>query len=204
MAEALTDHRRPLASYGVVKVKRAVVDGLVHKHYLHRWPGVVTCVLALVDGHSAIGCIVFALPPRETMKRYGVTLAWELARLFIEDTTRSNAETWFMSRAIQWIRKNRPDVQCLVSYADPSAGHQGVIYRAGNWIGDGRTDEERKTPRFDYQHPETGKRYSRRAHVPAGVTPNRVPRTSKFRYVYWLDGSHEKRRQAGVLLSRGD
>jgi len=25
-----------------------------------------------------------------------------------------------------------------------------MIYRAGNWIRDGRTDQERKTPRFDY------------------------------------------------------
>ncbi|MFH1110965.1 MAG: hypothetical protein V1790_17465 [Planctomycetota bacterium] len=172
------------------------MDHLVRKHYLHHWPGVVVLTLALIEKCSVIGCIVFALPPRETAKRYG-TAAWELARLFIEDGTPKNAETWFMSRAIQWLRKNRRDVGCLVSYADPSAGHQGTIYRAGNWISDGHTDQERKTPRFDYED-AAGKRYSRRAHVPDGIEISRIPRISKFRYVYWLDGHHEKRRQSNV------
>jgi hypothetical protein len=180
--------------WSIVKVERAAVDHLVRKHYLHRWPGVVVCTLALVKP-EIIGCVVFALPPRETMKRYGVALAWELARLFIEDGTPKNAETWFVSRAISWVRNNRSDVKCLVSYADPSVGHQGTIYKAGNWIADGRTDSERKTPRFDYEDPATGKHFSRRSHVPVGLVPIRVPRVSKFRFVYWLDRSHEKRRQ---------
>lgn len=186
----------PLDDWRVLETERGPVNELIRKHYLHRWPGVVVCTLALTSKTSAIGCIVFALPPRETMTRYGVTLAWELARLFIEDVTPKNAETWFVSKAIRWIRKNRPDVKCLVSYADPSAGHRGTIYQAGNWIADGRTDQGRKTPRCDYQDPITGKHYSRKGHVPDGITPKRVPRVSKFRYVYWMDGSHEKRRQA--------
>src|SRR5208337_2140169 len=145
--------------------------------------GVTVCILGLLQKDTVIGCIVFALPPRETMRRYGVSLAWELARLFIEDGTPKNAETWFVSRAIKWVRSNRPDVLCLVSYADPSAGHQGTIYKAGNWIPDGRTDQERRTPRFDYEIPEmreslfgvtSRKRYSRRAHVPEGVTTQRI------------------------------
>ena len=182
-------------NWKIMEVGRAPVTGMVYRHYLHRWPGVVVCTLALLDRASVIGCIVFALPPRETMKRYGVPLVWELARLFIEDYTPKNSETWFVSRAIRWVQKSRPDVKLLVSYADPSAGHQGIIYQAGNWMKDGRTDQERKTPRFDYRHPETGKHYSRRSHVPDDVQAERVPRVSKFRYVYWLDGTHEKRRQ---------
>jgi hypothetical protein len=136
------------------------------------------------------------------MKRYGVPLVWELARLYIEDTTPANAETWFVARAIRWIQRDYPDVTCLVSYADPSAGHRGTIYQAGSWIADGRTDQERKTPRFDYRNPITKKMYSRRSHVPDDVVPERVPRISKLRYVYWLDGSHEKRRQVQRLSLR--
>lgn len=153
-------------------------------------------ILALRDAERVIGCIVFALPPRETMKRYNVKIAWELARLFIEDCTPRNAESWFVARAIRWVRDHRPEVECLVSYADPSAGHSGTIYKAGNWIHDGRTDQERKTPRFDYGNPTTGQRYSRRSHVPSGIVPTHLPRVSKFRYVYWMDKTHEPRRQA--------
>lgn len=182
-------------SYRVFPAIKAQADYFIKKHYLHRWPGVVTCVLGLFEGQIMIGCIVFALPPRETFKRYGVSLAWELARLFIEDCTPKNTETWFVSRAVKYVMKTRPDVECLVSYADPSVGHTGIIYKAGNWISDGRTDEDRKTPRCDYRDSLTGKLYSRRGHVPEGSNVIRVPRVSKFRYVYFLDKSHEKRRQ---------
>jgi len=65
-------------------------------------------------GPFIVGVIVFALPPRETMQRYGVD--------------------------IKFIRSNHPQVDALVSYADPSAGHSGTIYRAANWESDGHTD----------------------------------------------------------------
>lgn len=198
--------------YRVMEVGRSAVDHLVRKHYLHSWPGVVTAILAMLDGPTPIGCIVFALPPRETMVRYGGVQTWELARLFIEDVTPKNAETWFVARAIRWIRLNHQEVRCLVSYADPSAHHEGTIYKAGNWIQDGRTDQERRSPRIDYAaevtEPQSSLfgsdpkpllvKFSRRSHVPADVDFKRVPRVSKHRFVYWLDGEHEKRRTKGV------
>ena len=184
-----------MRDYTVEPVRRSDVDDLVKAHYLHRWPGVVVCTLGLKDSGRLgyVGTIVFALPPRETAKRYKVSVAWELARLFILDITPKNTETWFMARAIAYIKKHRPDVELLVSYADPSVGHKGVIYRAGNWISDGRTDQERKTPRFDYS--VGNKIYSRRAHVPVGAIITRIPRVSKLRFVYWMT-KHELRRQA--------
>lgn len=181
-----------MKDYQIVKATRAETSHLIYAHYLGKWPGVCVLILALLEESKPIGVIVFALPPRETCKRYG-TQVWELARLFIEDCTPKNTETWFISRAIRWIQKNHPQIGALVSYADPSASHTGVIYRAGNWIDDGRTDGERKTPRFDYA--VDGKKYSRRSHVPAGSVIQRIPRVSKFRFVYWLDGKHEKRRK---------
>jgi len=96
-------------AYIVEPAYRGDVEHLVMKHYLRRWPGVVTCTMGLLSEDHAdyIGVIVFALPPRETAKRYGVTVAWELARLFIEDDTPKNTETWFMARAIAHVRRMR-------------------------------------------------------------------------------------------------
>jgi len=182
-------------TWTVRPASREEIDGFIQSHYLHRWPGIVVGKLALQDDQKLLGCVVFALPPRETCRRYSVQCAWELARLYLLDEAPKNSETWMLSRALNWVSRTRPEVQCVISYADPSAGHLGTIYKAGNWISDGRTDQERKSPRVDYAHPETGKLYSRRKHVPAGIIPVRVPRVSKFRYVYWLDGTHEVRRQ---------
>jgi len=186
--------------YTVMEVGRGAVDHLIRSHYLHSWPGVVVSTLALLDRDVPIGVLVFALPPIQTAVRYGGK-TWELARLFIEDTTPKNTESWFIARAIKWIRLNHPDVLSLVSYADPTQNHKGTIYKAGNWIGDGRTDQERRTPRFDYGVAAIDRMivYSRRSHVPAGAEIVRIPRVSKLRFVYWLDGRHEERRRQVAL-----
>lgn len=169
----------------VLPTDRRTVDWMIRRHYLKHWPGVVVCTLGLFVAGQALGVLVFALPPRETAKRYG-GITWELARLWVDDCVPQNGETWFVAAAIRHIRKTRPEVQTLVSYADPSVGHQGGIYRAANWTADGRTDQERKTPRFDYIDERTGKRYSRRKHVPLDAVLGRIARVSKPRFTYRL------------------
>lgn len=169
-------------------------DDLIRQHYLQKWPAIPTSIVGLLNEEQTryLGVIVFALPPRETMKRYGVSCAWELARLFIVDETPKNTETWFISRALKLIRLKYPNVELIVSYANPSVGHQGIIYRAGNWISDGMTDKNR----YDYR---SGNRvFSRRSQVlvgPAFAPIEHVKRVSKHRFLYWMK-DHERKRQA--------
>lgn len=169
---------------------------MIRAHYLKKWPGVCVLVLALYRYYEPIGCIVFALPPRETMKRYGGE-TWELARLWLDDAVPQNGETYLIAQAIKYIRRHHPTIGTLVSYADPSVGHSGTIYRAANWTSDGRTDDDRKSPRNDYADANTGKKYSRRSQVPAGTTIKFVPRVSKYRFIYRLK-RHVTRKAANL------
>jgi hypothetical protein len=173
------------AACSVRPVLKAEADPLIRKHYLGKWPGVCVCILGMVCRDSLLGVVVYALPPRETMKRYGGE-TWELARLWVDDSVPRNAETYLIGRSIRHIARHFPAVVALVSYADPSQGHTGLIYKASNWTADGRTDQDRKTPRFDYVCRSTGKRFSRRSHVPFGTEIDRAPRVSKHRFVYRL------------------
>lgn len=171
------------ASCSVLRAERRDVNRMIAKHYIGKWPGVCVLTLAMRRGFDLLGVVVFALPPRETAKRYG-GVTWELARLWLDDSVPKNAETWLIARAVRFISQNRPEVKTLVSYADPSVGHDGTVYKAANWIADGRTDQERKSPRFDYADAQTGKRYSRRGHIPVGIEIRRIPRVSKHRFIY--------------------
>ena len=165
----------------VEKISRIEAGEMIKSHYLKKWPGVTVLVLGLKRDGELLGVIVYALPPRETSKRYcGHT--WELARLWLKDAVPKNAETFFIAKSVKWIKSFNKNVDVLVSYADPSAGHSGTIYRASNWLSDGRTDQERKTARFDYADSATGKKYSRRGHVPESVSIVKIPRVSKFRF----------------------
>jgi hypothetical protein len=56
----------------------------------------------------------------------------ELRRLCLIDATPKNAESFFVSRTIKWLKKNT-DWEFILSYADMEQGHSGVIYRASNF-----------------------------------------------------------------------
>lgn len=157
------------------------VNHFIAAHYLHKRPAIcVLCLMMLKDGQP-VGCVVYSLPPRETCARYG-GVTWELARLYLLDEIPKNAETWLIGRSVRFIKQHHPEVRFLISYADPSAGHAGTIYKAANWIADGKTDDERKSPRFDLVDAVTGKKYGRASHVPQGAEVRRLPRVSKHRF----------------------
>lgn len=167
------------------------------RHYLKRWPGTTVAIFLLSSHGAPVGVCVYSLPPAETFKRYGVALAWELSRLWISDDMPHNTESWFIARTVDWVKRHRPEVECLVSYADPSQGHSGTIYKASNWTSDGMTDDERVSPRKDYY--VGAKKYSRKGHLPAGVAFERVARISKFRYIYRLNQRKPRISQARQL-----
>jgi len=56
----------------------------------------------------------------------------ELRRLCLIDETPKNAESFFVSRSIKWLKGNT-DWEFILSYADMEQGHSGIIYRASNF-----------------------------------------------------------------------
>lgn len=151
-------------------------------HYLGKRPAIVTLSIGMFFKDEHVGMAIFSLPPKESAKMLGGK-TWELSRLFIIDKLPKNSETWLIGSCIKFIKRNHPEIEYLISYADPSAGHSGTIYKASNWTYDGQTDAGRKTPRCDYADAITGKKYGRKGHVPAGAAVLRVPRVSKHRFI---------------------
>lgn len=163
----------------VAHIGRDASDWMIRRHYLGKWPGVCVCTLGMMDRLRVVGMVVFALPPLQTNTRYGGE-TWELARLWIDDAVPKNGESWLIGQAVKHVRKHHTDVHMLVSYADPSRGHSGTIYRASNWLDDGMTSPSH----VDYS--DGVRKYSRYGHVPDGVPVFTIPRISKHRFTYRL------------------
>ena len=178
------------AACSIRKCSVTEVDSFVRAHYLGKRPAIVLLCLMMVHLARPVGCIIYSAPPREADKRYGGK-TWELARLYLLDEVPKNAETWLIGKSVRWIKRNHPEVRHLLSYADPSAGHAGTIYKAANWRQDGRTDDERKSPRCDYVDARTGKKYGRKGNMPEGANVVRVPRVSKHRFHLPLCGANK-------------
>jgi hypothetical protein len=81
----------------------------------------------------------------------------ELARLWSPDGHAPNLLTKALSAAIKRLRRDHPQCEAIVSYADPNAGHNGTVYRAASWVDLGPITETR------YYGDATGKPVSRRA-----------------------------------------
>jgi len=167
----------------IERVGIADVDQFIQAHYLKKRPAIVLLALAMVCNGEKVGCIIYSAPPMQTEKRLGGK-TWELARLYLIDRMPKNSETWLIGQSIKYIKRERRDVLFLVSYADPTVGHDGTIYRAANWQDEGLTDSERKTPRCDYYDGRTGKKYGRKGNMPSDAVIVRHPRTPKHRFVY--------------------
>jgi hypothetical protein len=77
---------------------------------------------------DCFGVIVIASP---TSRR--IPLNWlELVRWCITSTEKnSGSKQW--SVFVRALRLQRPDITTIVSYSDPSVGHDGALYRACNW-----------------------------------------------------------------------
>jgi len=89
--------------------------------------------------------IVWSLPANNNIAKFILGwkgIVWELSRLWAPDDHERNLLTQAISRSLKRLVKiENPDA--VISYADPSVGHSGGVYRAASWIAYGQSEENR-------------------------------------------------------------
>jgi hypothetical protein len=100
-------------------------------HYSHSIFGVTTThCYAVMDGFTVVGGAIFGLPAAFNVSRKyddGQPLL-ELRRFVLEDHLPPNSESRYL--AVMFRDLKRKGIRRILSYADPSFGHQGTIYAA--------------------------------------------------------------------------
>lgn len=94
----------------------------------------------LMDKEKVVGAMIFGrMSMVNQWKKYAGKEAdvIELRRLCCIDDTPKNTESWFIGKCVKRLRVR--GYRVIVSYADPTHGHQGTIYRASNFKFVGRT-----------------------------------------------------------------
>jgi hypothetical protein len=110
---------------------------------------------------------------------------FELTRLWAPDGHERNLLTAAIGEGVKVLRQAEPDVDLVMSYADPSAGHSGGVYRAASWIEVGRSEEVRA-----WRHKDGGPILPRRA-FHSGSTHLNKPEVEALGYVQLkLPGKH--------------
>lgn len=111
-------------------------DFVEEHHYSHNINGVISdYCFKLEFNNKLIGAMIFGrFGMANVWKKYGDSQSevLELRRLVLVDDTKRNAESYFIGRALRWLKLNT-QVKTIVSYADNTFGHEGVIYQATNF-----------------------------------------------------------------------
>lgn len=81
---------------------------------------------------------------------YASSEVLELLRLVVHPKyKKDNLLSWFLSRCRTAIKMERPDVKCLITFADSTYNHTGAIYKADNWHYEWTTEDS-----YFYKHPD--------------------------------------------------
>lgn len=192
-------------SFDVQKIDTKLGKEFVKKyHYSHGIHNGPMCY-GLWDCRELVGVLALATPCSENvcasvfgsdMKR-SVT---ELHRLVLLDEVPKNTESWFISRALRFFKKDRPNYNAVLSFADATQGHIGTIYQATNAIYTGMSGKATfyldKDKRL--RHPrQNGHNISLEEATVRGWKP--VKRDGKHRYLYILPND---RRHKKILMSK--
>lgn len=168
--------------------KKLAARTVIESHYLHRRPPISFC-FGLFDDWDLVGVCTFGVPPSRHLQQSvcpsDPQLVIELNRLWVSDAMPRNTETFFVARCLKAL-----PTRLVCSYADTAQGHVGYVYRAGNWHYAGLTDQDRKTPRYDYV--PTNGNHSRDAFRTGEFV--RVRRKPKHRY-WKATGNRRERRE---------
>lgn len=134
----------------IKKIEKHLAEQMIIKnHYTHKWS---LCKIAYgifyktnkqsqffeVEEEELIGCVVFGQPVGRSAAKsissiINIHEVFELTRLFIFDGFGRNIESYSLSKALNLLKEDYPQIKVVITYADGEQGHKGTIYQACNF-----------------------------------------------------------------------
>lgn len=129
--------------YELKDLELKVVDNSFAKSFISRYHYSKTCSNIVVAIGEFVGidmkqCIVFNYcagreMAKQVMENGDNTNTLELARMVSLEPKPKNLESYCISRALNWLKQNMPNIKIVISYADNTAGHHGYCYQASGF-----------------------------------------------------------------------
>lgn len=134
-------------TYTVEPCERKEIRDFIEKwHYSHNINGLLSqYCFKLMDGDIMVGAMIYGgLGMANCWKKYAENKEdiIELRRLCCIDDTPKNTESYFIGKTLKWLLRNT-SIKKVISYADNTYGHRGVIYQASNFKHLGKTAKGR-------------------------------------------------------------
>lgn len=179
---------------------------VIDNHYLHRK---APCSLAFglfhkTDPMTCLGVVVYGVSASSTLLR-GICgegeakNVYELTRLWVDDGVPKNGESFLIGRTLRML-----DKEIVVSYADSSQNHVGVVYQATNFMYTGLSSKfkDPKVKGLEHQHHATYANGLSNAEVVAKFGVDNVyfvERPRKHRYIFFNASKGRKKELLELL-----
>lgn len=104
-------------------------------HYSKAMPAGKLIKIGVWENKKYIGCVLYGRGANNNISKTYKLLNTQVAELVrIALSNHSTPVSKIVSIANNMLKKTNPGLRLLISYADPSVGHNGSIYQAMNWI----------------------------------------------------------------------
>lgn len=113
-----------------------------HWHYSKSVPAGKLVKIGAWEKGQFIGVVIFSYGANPNIGTpYGLkqTEVCELTRIAMR--SHETPVSYILTRAIKMLKAQSPGVKLIVSYADKDQSHEGMIYRATNWLYEGLKGE---------------------------------------------------------------
>jgi len=160
---------------------------LLEKHYAKRMCP-ISFAFGLYEDELLVGVVTYGVPASPFLcmgvcGKENKDIVLELNRLCLNDGI-TNGASFLVSKSLKML----PKPTIVVSYADTAMNHVGYIYQACNFLFTGTTKERTDMAGEDGKHSRHN----------LGDSQNRVNRSAKHRYVFFVGN----RRQKNLLLQQ--
>lgn len=170
-------------------------------HYSGTLPAAGLDCYGVREGQRFVGVVVFGMGANPRLASpFGLARheVRELVRVALADNRRYPTSA-VIALCLDALHRERPELRLCVSYADPTHGHIGTLYQAGNWIYLGRTPAtrvlwlhgRRMHSRSVFQRYRTCRLGWLQTHVDPQARGSYDP--PKYRYAYPFDSQMRRR-----------
>jgi len=189
--------------YTIKQIDYRTATGMVVKnHYLHR-RAPCSKAYGLFEKDSIVGVVIYGISCSSTLLKgicgpEEMSNVYELTRLWIEDGTPKNTESFLIGNTLKLL-----DKEIVVSFAEIQQGHLGIVYQATNFLYCGLSAKFRdpKVKGLEHQHHATYAHGMTMAQVREKYGDENVyyaDRPRKHRYIYF----NAKKKRKKELLNK--
>jgi hypothetical protein len=192
------------SGYSVKKIPSIDAHWLIlNVHYAKRLPS-ISFAYGLFDGEELKGVITYGTPASSTLLRGIAGEEWaekvlELNRLVLLENKRNEA-----SRLVGASLKLLPAPKIIVSFADTSQGHEGIVYQATNFLYTGLSTKflDPKVKGLEHQHHATyahGLTNKQVIEKYGEENVSFVERSRKHRYITFIGDKRQRKQMMAAL-----